>query len=217
MTTLALTPDELLTTTRAVRKRLDLTRPVPPDLLRECFEIALQAPTGSNVQGWHFVVVTEPAPRRALAELYRRGFAQYRESPQAIDKLFRSDARRSAQQARVMDSASYLAEHLHEVPALVLPCLQGRPDPQALIPPHTRGASIYPAAWSFMLAARARGLGTCFTTLHLLFEREAASLLGIPYDEVAQYGLIATGYYTGEDFQPAARQPLADVLHLERW
>ena len=217
MTTLALTPDELLTTTRAVRKRLDLTRPVPPALLRECLEIALQAPSGSNVQGWHFVVVTEPALRQGLGELYRRGFAQYRESPTSIDKLFRDDARRSAQQARVMGSSAYLAEHLHAVPALVIPCLQGRPDPAALIPAHTRGSSIYPAAWSFMLAARARRLGTCFTTLHLLHEREAADLLGIPYDDVAQYGLIATAYYTGDGFQPAARQALADVLHTERW
>ena len=217
MPVLSLTPDELLTTTRAVRKRLDLERPVPLALLRECLEIAIQAPSGSNVQGWHFVVVTEPARREAIGKLYRQGFAQYAASPGSIDKLFRADPRRSAQQRRVMDSAAYLAEHMGRVPALVIPCLNGRPDPKGLIPAHTRGSSIYPAAWSFMLAARTRGLGTCFTTLHLLYEREAADVLGIPYDEVAQYGLIATGYYTGEGFKPAAREPLDSVLHLERW
>lgn len=216
MPTLPLLSDELLTTTRAVRKRLDLTRPVPPELLRECLQIALQAPSGSNVQGWHFVVVLDAAKRRALGELYRRGFEAYRQSPTSIDKLFRDDAARAAQQRRVMDSAAYLAEHMGEVPALVVPCLQGRPT-EGLIPMWTRGSSIYPAAWSFMLAARARGLGTCITSLHLFHEREAADLLGIPYDEVAQYGLIPTAYYTGTDFKPAKRQPLESVLHMERW
>jgi nitroreductase len=216
MPTQALTPDELLTTTRAVRKRLDLTRPVPPALLRECLQIALQAPTGSNVQGWHFVLVSDAAKRRALGELYRRGFEQYRASPTAMDKLFAGDPRRSAQQQRAMDSAAYLAEHMGDVPALLVPCLEGRPT-AGPIPLWTRGSSIYPAVWSFMLAARARGLGTCITSLHLFHEREAAALLGIPYDDVAQYGLVAVGYYTGASFKPAARQPLERVLHVDGW
>jgi nitroreductase len=216
MPTLALTPDALLTTTRSVRKRLDLTRPVPAALLRECLQIALQAPTGSNVQGWQFVLVLDAAKRRALGELYRRGFEQYRGMPTAMDKLFQDDRVRAAQQQRAMDSASYLAGHMGEVPALLVPCLQGRPT-GGPFPPWTRGSSIYPAVWSFMLAARARGLGSCLTSLHLFHEREAAALLGIPYDDVAQYGLVAVGYYTGADFKPAARQPLESVLHVDGW
>ena len=216
MATQNLTADELLTTTRGVRKRMDFSRPVPEALLRECLEIALQAPSGSNVQGWHFVVVLDAAKRRALGELYQRGFERYWNSPQAMNRLFQDDPDRAEQQLRTADSARYLAEHMHEVPALLVPCLQGRPT-DGPIPMWTRGSSIYPAVWSFMLAARARGLGTCMTTLHLFHEREAAELLGIPYDDVAQYGLIPTGYYKGEDFKPAKRLPLDTVLHVDGW
>lgn len=212
-----MTPDELLTTTRAVRLRFDLQRPVPLEVLRECLQIALQAPSGSNVQGWHFVVVTDAAKRAVLGELYRRGFEAYRATPTAADKLFRDDPERSAQQKRVMRSVNYLAEHMGEVPALLVPCLQGRPDPAGPIAVWTRGSSIYPAVWSFMLAARERGLGSCMTTLHLAHEREAAEALGIPYDSVAQFGLVPVAYYTGEGFRPAPRQPLDSVLHVNGW
>ncbi len=217
MPTLNLTPDEMLTTTRAVRKRLDLTRPVEPAVLDECLEIALQAPSGSNAQRWHFVVVTDAGKRAQLAELYRRAFDAYREMPIAAGNLFQDDPQRAPQQRRVMDSAQYLADHLHEVPVHVIPCLEGRPPQNGFIPSVSMWGSILPAAWSFMLAARARGLGTSWTTLHLVYEREAASVLGIPYDEVSQCLLIPTAYTRGTDFKPARRKPLEEVLHYDHW
>jgi nitroreductase len=216
MPTLHLSPDELLTTTRSVRKRLDLTRPVPLELVRECLEIAMQAPSGSNRQTWQWLVVTDGQLRREIGELYRRAVAGYLASSGAAGKLFADDPGRSAVQRRVGDSVAYLGEHLGEVPVLVLPCLQvsGRGLPAG----NQAGlwGSLLPAAWSYMLAARARGLGTAWTTLHLSAEQEVAGLLGLPAD-VRQAALIPTAYYTGDRFRPAPRQPLDDVLHLNGW
>lgn len=211
-----LTPQELLTTTRAVRKRLDFSRPVEPGLIRECLEIALQAPTGGNAQGWHFVLVTDEKKRAALGELYRRSFASYADSPRAPHRQQHSDPARMAQQQRMMDSAAYLAEHIHEAPVHLIPCLSGR-GANVQSAPLSQGASLYPAVWSFMLAARLRGLGTCLTTLHLAYEEEAAALLGIPYEDVSQGGLIPVAHTQGTEFKPAMRLPLDEVLHLEGW
>jgi nitroreductase len=211
---MSLTADEVLTTTRSVRKRLDFTRPVEREVLEECLRIAQQAPTGSNRQGWHFVIVTDAEKRRALSDLYRRGWERYR---QMAGGPAYTDAARAATQERVRDSADYLVEHFHEVPVHVIPCIMGRTDGQ---PGNVQSAvfgSILPAAWSFMLAARARGLGTCWTTFHLLHEREAADILGIPYDRVMQTALIPVAYTRGTDFKPAPRDPLASVVHWETW
>jgi nitroreductase len=212
--TLPLTPDELLTTTRTVRKRLDLTREVPMALIRECLDIALQAPTGSNRQGWQWLVVTDAGQRAAIGEVYRRAVEAYLSSPGAAGRLFADDPERSAVQRRVGDSVAYLGEHMGDVPALVLPCLRARRLPSG----NQSGlwGSILPAAWSFMLAARARGLGTAWTTLHLTHEAEVARILALP-DDVRQAVLIPTAYYTGETFRPAPRGPLDEVLHLDRW
>jgi nitroreductase len=209
-----MTPEELLTTTRSVRKRLDLTREVPLDLVRECLEIALQAPSGSNRQTWHWIVVTDAGQRAALGELYRRSVHNYLESPGAAGKLFRDDPDRAHVQTRVGDSVAYLGEHMGEVPVHVIPCLRVptlRAENQAGI-----WGSILPAAWSYMLAARTRGLGTAWTTLHLAYEKEAAEILGLPED-IRQTALIPTAYYTGDTFKPAKRVPLDQVLHLDRW
>jgi nitroreductase len=217
-----MTPDQLLTTTRAVRKRLDLDRAVPLELVRECLEIAVQAPSGSNAQGWHFVVVTDAAKRRGLGELYRRAFDAYRNMPQSAHALgANADGERKRQMERVVASAEYLAENLARVPVHVLPCIEGRVD--QLAPPIANPAqaglfgSILPATWSFMLAARARGLGTSWTTLHLLHEREAAELLGIPYEKVTQAALVPLAYTKGTDFKPGGRKPLDQVLHVDHW
>jgi nitroreductase len=209
-----MTPDELLTTTRTVRKRLDLTRPVPPELIRECLEIALQAPSGGNRQGWHWIVVTDPDVRASVAEVYRRGWQAYHGSGGAAATLFRDDPERAKAQRRVGDSAAYLAEHIGQVPVLVIPCLRVAKLPEG----NQAGVwgSLLPAVWNYMLAARARGLGTAWTTLHLPHEREVAELLGLPED-VRQGALVPTAYYTGETFRPARRQPLEEVLHLDRW
>ena len=212
--TIPLNPDELLTTTRTVRKRLDLTRPVPEELVRDCLEVALQAPSGSNRQGWHWVVVTDASQRRAVGEVYRRSTEQYLASSGAAGKLFADDPARAPVQQRVGDSVAYLAEHMADVPVLVLPCLQVETLPAG----NQAGlwGSLLPAVWSFMLAARARGLGTAWTTLHLVYEDEVAAILGLP-DGIRQAALVPTAYYTGTDFRPAARQPLDQVLHWDRW
>ncbi len=209
--TLPLAPDELLSTTRSVRKRLDLDRPVPMELVRESLEVALQAPSGSNTQGWHWMVVTDPDLRAGIGEHYRRSYEGYRRSrPQPG-----GTEQRQAQQTRVTSSADYLAEVMHQVPVHVIACIEAG----AELPAGNQAGlwgSLLPAAWSYQLAARARGLGSAWTTLHLKYEKEVGELLGIP-PHVRQGVLLPTAYYTGETFRPATREPLDTVLHLDRW
>lgn len=214
MDTLPLTPDELLTTTRAVRKRLDLGRAVPMELVTECVRIALQAPSGSNAQHWHWVVVTDPDRRAAIGEFYRRAAEAYEASRGFAGKLHAEDPDRSAVQQRVGDSAAYLGRVMGQVPVLLIPCLEAPTLPAG----NQAGlwGSLLPAVWSYMLAARARGLGTAWTTLHLRYEQEVADLLGLP-GHVRQGALVPTAYYTGGTFSPAARQPVAEVLHVNGW
>jgi nitroreductase len=207
--------DELLTTTRSVRKRLDLERPVPMELVRECLEIALQAPSGSNRQGWQFVVVTDPDKRAQVGEYYRRSFAVYREQGTPAAELYKGDEQRIAVQERVSDSANYLGDHMGEVPVLLIPCIRAGSELPAANQAGLWG-SLLPAVWSYMLAARSRGLGTAWTTLHLAYEREVAEVLGIP-DDFRQGALIPTAYYTGDSFRPASRVALDDVLHVNGW
>jgi nitroreductase len=214
--TLDLTPDQLLTTTRAVRKRLDLSRPVERDVIEECVDIALQAPTGSNAQGWHFVFVEDAAKKKALADLYGQNFDPYFKN--AAGAQYPAGDTRAERQEFVRDSAVYLREHFHEVPVMMIPCITGRlPDGMPAWIHASVWGSLLPAVWSFMLAARARGLGTAWTTLHLPNEREAADILGIPYDEVMQGGLIPVAYTKGTDFKPAPRLPAGDVMHWDAW
>jgi nitroreductase len=203
------TVDHLLTTTRAVRKRLDFDRPVEPEVIEECLRLAIQAPTGGNSQGWRFMVVTDPEKRAALADAYRRVWGPYIAASRAAADV-------NAQQERVMDSATYLADHLHEVPVHVIPCIYGRLGSGQLGEAAGLFGSIYPAVWSFQLALRSRGLGSAFTTLHLPFASEAAELLGIP-DTVSQTALIPVAYYTGDDFQPAKRRPIEEITYWNGW
>ena len=218
MPILDLSIDTLLTTTRSVRKRLDLARPVEPEVIRECLELALQAPTASNSQGWHFVVVTDPAPRQALAMIYRKGAERYKElMVPVLQKRAASSEEEARTLARMLDSGQYLIDHLHEVPVHVIPCIHGRSDHLPIVAQSSLWGSIMPAAWSFILAARSRGLGSGLTSFHLFFEQEAAELLGIPYEQVMQAALIPVAYTLGTDFKPAARKPLESVLHWDRW
>jgi nitroreductase len=188
-----------------VRKRLDLTRPVERDLLEECLGLAFQAPTGGDAQNWHFVLVTEPSRKQALADLYRRSKAENdpAEPPPGKEKM--------------MDASAYLAAHLHEVPVLVIPCIQGRPESLPYMAQAVTWGSILPATWSFMLAARSRGLGTAWTSLHLGYEREAAGVLGIPYEQVAQTALIPVAHTIGTDFRPGPRHPRDQRVHWDSW
>ena len=218
---LNLTSDELLSTTRSVRKRLDFTRPVKPDIIRECLALAMQAPTGGNGQRWRWIVVTDPQKRQAIGDYYRRSYAEYLQlpinRPEALDVLRARDAERADTQQRVKDSSDYLAEHIHEAPALVIPCHMGRVDGKPSSIQAGLWGSILPAAWSFMLALRARGLGSAWTTLHLTYEREVADLLGIPYEKATQTALLPVAYTLGTDFKPAQREPLDNVVRWDTW
>lgn len=210
--------DALLSTTRAVRKRLDFDREVPDDVLLECLQVAIQAPTGSNRQGWRWMVVRDAEKKAALADMYRRAGGEYLAAAAA-------DLDSETQQGRVIDSANFLAQNLERVPVLVIPLIIGRME-DALEAPGgaanlTNAAagmmgSIIPAMWSFQLALRSRGLGSCLTTLHLGLEKEAAALLGIP-DHMSQAGLLPVAYTKGTDFKPAKRAPVSEITYLDSY
>jgi nitroreductase len=203
--------DLLLSTTRAVRKRLDLKRPVPRDVILDCVRLAVQAPTASNSQNWRWMIVTDPAKRAALADLYGSTARPYLEAG-AAGKMSAD-----SQTVRVYKSALYLLDILPDVPVHVIPCIEGRVDS----PGNMSGASFYgsvmQSAWSFILALRARGLGSVWTTLHLQKEQETAELLGIPYASVSQIALLPVAYTVGTDFKPAARGPVEDITYWDAW
>jgi nitroreductase len=218
------TVDRLLTTTRTVRKRLDLDRPVPEDVIEECIRLAIQAPTGSNMQSWRWVVVTDEDKRSMVAEAYRKGIGPYLEAMARFARI------RTPSGQRVFDSATYLGEIIDRVPVLVIPCALGRPettkpffeamgmDDLTALNVTASGlyGSIWPAVWSFMLALRSRGLGSALTTMHLAHEREVGHALGIP-DTVTQVGLLPVAYYTGDTFRPAKRRPAEQVTYWNEW
>lgn len=218
---LALSPDEVLSTTRAVRKRLDFTRPVPDDVVRECVRLAMQAPAGSNIPRTRFVVVRDPETRRRLAALYNEVYTElYSNSPSYVRRVGQPDTGATVpdRQQRVGDSVDHLAHHLAEAPVIVVACLAGmRVDGELANMATTFLGQSCPAVWSFMLAARARGLGTCWTTMHMPREREAAELLGIPYDTVQQVCLTPLAYTIGTDFRPAHRDDPETYIHWDRW
>lgn len=198
------TVEQVLTTTRSVRLRLELGRPVDRAVIDDCLRIALQAPNGANRQDWRFLVIDDPELKSAVAKYYRAAFE---------DRL----RKRPETGQRALRSASHLAEHLHEVPALVLACMRGRCDGVTTARQSAYYGSVYPALWSFMLAARARGLGTCLTTAHLALEREVADLVGLPFEQVGQVALIAVGHLRGTGFRPAPRAPIEQVRFYNSW
>lgn len=215
---LPLTSDELLSTTRSVRKRLDLSRDVERDLLEECVDLAFQAPTASLRQDWHLVVSNDRDVCRRVGQIYSEvwhGMVSdaYLERTAATEP----DEAARASWRKMMDSARYLADHFPEVPAVLVPCVEGRLDGAPVGAQANKWGSIVQAAWSFMLAARARGLGTCWTTVHLAREREVAEVLGIPFDTVQQVALVPVAHTLGTDFRPGARKPRDRYTHWNRW
>ena len=215
---LNLSVDEVLATTRAVRKRLDFDKPVEPEVIKECLEAALQSPTGSNSQSWQWLVVTDSDQRAALAKLYQQGWELYTQMEGNVQTAYKGvDEDRISQQSRVLDSATYLAQNFEKVPVMMIPILPGRFEGLPSMASAAMLGSILPGAWSFMLAARERGLGTAWTTIHLMFEEQAAEVLGIDYQSYTQCALITCGYSKGTDFKPAKRPPLETVLHWDRW
>lgn len=215
---LNLSVDEVLSTTRAVRKRLDFEKPVEPEVIKECLESALQSPTGSNSQGWQWLVVTDPGQREALANLYKEGWKLYTQMEGNVETAYKGeDPDRLSQQDRVLSSAAYLADNFEKVPVMMIPVLPGRYEGLPSMASAAMLGSILPGAWSFMLAARERGLGTAWTTIHLMFEEQAAEVLGIDFESFTQCALITCGYSIGTNFKPAKRPPLETVLHWDRW
>ena len=215
---LNLSVDEVLATTRAVRKRLDFDKPVEPEVIKECLEAALQSPTGSNSQSWQWLVVTDPDQRAAIAKLYQQGWELYTQMEGNVQTAYKGeDEDRISQQSRVLDSATYLAQNFEKVPVMMIPILPGRFEGLPSMASAAMLGSILPGAWSFMLAARERGLGTAWTTIHLIFEEQAAEVLGIDYQSYTQCALITCGYSKGTNFKPAKRPPLETVLHWDRW
>ena len=205
---LPLNPDELLSTTRAVRKRLDLDRPVPLEVVREALQVALQAPSGGNQQGWHWILLTDDEPKKRVAELYARSYREALGEPtEPVDPA----------RARIVSSSTYLRDVMHRVPVLVIGAITV--DEGAELPAGNQAGlwgSLLPAAWSLSLALRARGLGTTWTTIHLRYEREVAEILGIPAN-VRQGVLLPVAYTVGTDFRPGPRLDLDDVVHVNHW
>ncbi len=197
--------DHILTTTRSVRKRLDLNRPVGTEVLQQCLEIAAQAPTGSNIPQYFFMIVTDADRRARLADIYRKAF----------DKMFQNENLEDYRK-RDVDSWLYLYNHLHEVPVHIVPCADGRPEGRSPERLAALYGNVLPAAWSLMLALRARGLGAAWTSVHVSYEEEARELLGIPAT-VTQAGLLPVAYFTGSDFKPANRPPAHERTYWNEW
>jgi nitroreductase len=218
MAQLDLTNEQLLTTTRAVRKRLDFERPVDDDDIRDCVRIAMQSPSGSNQMTMQFVVVKDAEKRAQIGEIYRQSFDIYR----SMDGVYAGSIKKEtdveqAQQDRVTDSAEYLAANMGQAPALVLACMAGRSDGQPGLVGASSMGNVLPAMWSFMLAARARGLGTAWTTVSLMMEEQVAEIVGIPYAEVQQVCLSPIAHTKGTDFKPAMRPDPDTIIHWDTW
>ncbi|MGI9614928.1 MAG: nitroreductase family protein [Acidimicrobiales bacterium] len=210
--------DHMLATTRSVRRRLDVERDVPDDVLRECLELALQAPTASLRQDWHFVVSNDRDQCRQVGEVYKRiWLGMVTDDYLAASAERESDETAKGDWLNMMGSARHLAENFPEIPAILVPCVEGRMDGASAMTQAVKWGSIIQATWSFMLAGRARGLGTCWTTVHLAAEEEVADILGIPFAEMQQAALIPIAYTIGSDFKPGRRKPFDDFVHWNRW
>ena len=208
--------DHVLRTTRSVRLRLDFERPIDPAVIEECLEVALQAPTASNSQQWQWVVITDPDKISAVADIYRKSFQVLTDRPPEQRPAYGPDDSRTHQSEKVTKSAMYLAAEMHRCPAMLIACINGRIEQLPAMAHAGVYGSILPGAWSFMLAARERGIGMAWTTIHLRHEADVAAVLGIP-DDVTQTVLFPMAYFTGEDFKPAPRVPLSEVVHWNAW
>ena len=213
---LDLTPDQVLTTTRTVRRRLDFGKRVERSLIEECLEIAFQAPNGSNMNNWHWLVIDDPARVGEAARIYNEGLEAFIATLGGAvgDDYMGASVPRYE---RISESTQYLRDHIHESPALLLPLLVGRTEGANTFYQASHWGSIVQAVWSFMLALRARGLGSAWTTGHLWREEQMAELLGVPFDQYTQVGLFPIAYTVGTDFRAAYRKPLEEVVSWNRF
>lgn len=211
---LNLSVDELLTTTRTVRKRLDISKPVPRAVIEECLELALQAPNGSNRNEWRWIIVDDPEMVAKVAQEYRAAMGVLNSGEQPSRMYLSGEVPR---EDKILESAFALAEKLEKMPAILIPLMPGRPDGGSVPEQAAMWGSIVQAVWSFMLALRDRGLGSAWTTVASRREREIAELLGIPYDDYTQVGLFPIAYTIGTDFKKAWRKPVSEVLSYNRF
>ncbi len=197
--------DAALSTTRAVRFRLDLERPVDQQIILDCIDIAEQAPSGGNQGSRRWLVVRDPELKARLAELYMSSAGRW--MVEARDKLVGTGHHNE----KVMASAAHLAEHLAEVPVIVIPTIIGRHDDSG-----RPGLfdSVIQSAWSFSVALRARGLGSAWTTAILNADDEIADLLGIP-PEMTQIAMLPVAWTKGTEFSTAPRYPARDVTYVD--
>jgi nitroreductase len=203
------TVDWVLGTTRTVRRRLDLERPVDLGVVRECLALALQAPTGGDLQGWRWIVITDPHVKSGVRDLYVDSLNEASGGRRPVEVVGSGD--------RMLDGAWHLATHLEQVPVLVMACVRGTLTPNST--PAQAGTlygSIYPAVWSLQMALRSRGLVSAMTTVHLERHAAMADLLGIP-DGITQAALIPIAHLVGADLRPARRRPVSEVAYLDRW
>ena len=208
--------DKILTTTRSVRKRLNFARDVDNDVIKACIEIALQAPTGANGQGWHFLIVDDPQKKAVIADYYKQAWAHFYGGTEENANPSAGQAHNPKSQRAMWRSAAYLAANFEKVPVMIIACVEGRFEAASPLAQASMYGSILPAVWSLMLALRARGLGSAWTTLHIQFEREIGELLGIP-DTYTQAVLLPVAHFTGDDFKPADRLPASEVTSWNYW
>lgn len=211
---LNLSVDEVLTTTRAVRKRLDVSRPVPRAVIEECLELAMQAPNGANRNDWRWIIVDDPALIAKLAHEYRTAMGIFWDGQGAGQPSVTAGV---PGEDKVLASAFSLAEKLDRMPALLIPLMPGRPDGKSVPEQAPMWGSIIQAVWSFFLALRERGLGSVWATVASRREREIAELLGIPFDAYTQVGMFPIAYTIGTDFKKAWRKPVSEVLSYNRF
>ena len=211
---LNLSIDEVLTTTRAVRKRLDTSRPVPRALLEECLDLALQAPNGSNRNDWRWIIVDDPALVRKLADEYRAAMGLLASGTMPSPRHLSG---KTPREDKLLDSAFALVDKLDAMPAILIPLMPGRVEGKGVVDQASMWGSIVQAVWSFMLALRSRGLGSIWATVTSRREREIAELLGIPYEQYTQVGFFPVAYTIGTDFRRAWRKPVSEVLTYNRF
>lgn len=214
MNELELSFEQVLTTTRAVRKRLDVSRKVPRALLEECLELAFQAPNGSNKNMWRWIIVDDPQMVARLGEEYRTAMGILGSGQQTSQFSNTSGVH---QEERLLESAYALADKIGQMPALLIPLMPGRAEGKSVVEQAAMWGSIVQAVWSFMLALRSRGLGSCWATVTSRREREVAAILGIPFEEYTQVGMFPIAYTIGTDFRRAWRKGVAEVLTYNRF
>jgi nitroreductase len=207
--TLNLSVDEVLSTTRAVRRRLDLTRPVPRAVLEECLELALQAPNGANRNTWRWIIVDDPVLIAKIADEYRAAMDILWTGQRAGDQSVTAGV---PGEDKVLAGGFELADKLDKVPVMLIPLMLGRPDGKSVIEQASMWGSIVQAVWSFMLALRERGLGSVWAMVTSRREKQIAELMGIPYEQYTQVGVFPVAYTIGTDFKKAWRKPVSEVL-----